>query len=168
MEGQWKDSLNLQSALDQGTMATSSRLFGSSMSNKLLENCLAKGIRMTSQRQVIIGVIGDSEDHPDVDELYRRAVAEDSTISIATVYRTVKLLEEAGIIERLEFGDGRARYEEAGQHHEHLVDVESGEVIEFYHAELEALKEQVAREMGYELVDHRLELFGRKLSNRER
>jgi len=133
------------------------------MSAKLLENCLAKGIRMTSQRHVIVGVIGDAEDHPDVDELYRRAVAEDSTISIATVYRTVKLLEEAGVIERLEFGDGRARYEEAGQHHEHLVDVESGEVIEFYHAELEALKEQIAREMGYELVDHRLELFGRKL-----
>ena len=118
---------------------------------------------MTSQRQVIIGVIGDSEDHPDVDQLYHRAVAEDSTISIATVYRTVKLLEDAGVIEKLEFGDGRARYEEAGQHHEHLVDVETGEVIEFYHAELEALKEQVAREMGYELVDHRLELFGRKL-----
>ena len=133
------------------------------MSNKLLENCLSKGIRMTNQRQVIVGVIGDAEDHPDVDELYRRAVAEDSTISIATVYRTVKLLEEAGVIERLEFGDGRARYEEAGQHHEHLVDVESGEVIEFYHAELEALKEQIAREMGSELVDHRLELFGRKL-----
>ena len=118
---------------------------------------------MTSQRQVIIGVIGDSEDHPDVDQLYHRAVAEDSTISIATVYRTVKLLEDAGVIEKLEFGDGRARYEEAGQHHEHLVDVETGEVIEFYHAELEALKEQVAREMGYELVDHRLELFGRKI-----
>ncbi|MGC6454326.1 MAG: Fur family transcriptional regulator [Candidatus Puniceispirillaceae bacterium] len=135
------------------------------MSNTILETCLAKGIRMTNQRQVIVTVIGEAEDHPDVDELYRRAVAEDSTISIATVYRTVKLLEEAGVIERLEFGDGRARYEEAGQHHEHLVDVESGEVIEFYHAELEALKEQVAREMGYELVDHRLELFGRKLSN---
>ena len=134
------------------------------MSNRLLEKCLSQGIRMTSQRHVIVGVIGDSEDHPDVDELYRRAVNEDSTISIATVYRTVKLLEEAGVIDRLEFGDGRARYEESGQHHEHLVDVETGEVIEFYHAELEALKEQIAQEMGYELVDHRLELFGRKLS----
>jgi len=134
------------------------------MSKRLLEKCLSQGIRMTSQRQVIVGVIGDAEDHPDVDELYRRAVGEDSTISIATVYRTVKLLEEAGVIDRLEFGDGRARYEESGQHHEHLVDVETGEVIEFYHAELEALKEQIAREMGYELVDHRLELFGRKLS----
>ena len=133
------------------------------MSKGLLEKCLGRGIRMTSQRQVIVGVIGDAEDHPDVDELYRRAVNEDSTISIATVYRTVNLLEEAGVIDRLEFGDGRARYEESGEHHEHLVDVETGEVIEFYHAELEALKEQIANEMGYELVDHRLELFGRKL-----
>ena len=118
---------------------------------------------MTSQRQIIVGVIESSEDHPDVDQLYHRAVEEDHTISIATIYRTVKLLEEAGVIDRLEFGDGRARYEESVQHHEHLVDVETGEVIEFYHPELEALKEQIAREMGYELVDHRLELFGRKL-----
>ena len=120
---------------------------------------------MTSQRQIIVGVIEESEDHPDVDQLYRRAVQEDETISIATVYRTVKLLEEAGVIDRIEFGDGRARYEESGEHHEHLVDVETGDVIEFYHTELEALKEQVAREMGYELVDHRLELFGRKLKS---
>jgi Fur family ferric uptake transcriptional regulator len=133
------------------------------MTNGLLKKCLSNGIRMTSQRQIIVGVIESSEDHPDVDQLYRRAVEEDHTISIATIYRTVKLLEEAGVIDRLEFGDGRARYEESGQHHEHLVDVETGEVIEFYHAELEALKEQIAREMGYELVDHRLELFGRKL-----
>lgn len=135
------------------------------MSTTLMEKCLAKGIRVTSQRQIIVGVIEESEDHPDVDQLYRRAVQEDDTISIATVYRTVKLLEEAGVIDRIEFGDGRARYEESGEHHEHLVDVETGDVIEFYHAELEALKEQVAREMGYELVDHRLELFGRKLKS---
>ena len=135
------------------------------MSNTLMEKCLAKGIRVTSQRQIIVGVIEESEDHPDVDQLYRRAVQEDDTISIATVYRTVKLLEEAGVIDRIEFGDGRARYEESGEHHEHLVDVETGDVIEFYHAELEALKKQVAREMGYELVDHRLELFGRKLKS---
>ena len=135
------------------------------MSNTLMEKCLAKGIRVTSQRQIIVGVIEESEDHPDVDQLYRRAVQEDDTISIATVYRTVKLLEEAGVIDRIEFGDGRARYEESGEHHEHLVDVETGDVIEFYHAELESLKEQVAREMGYELVDHRLELFGRKLKS---
>ena len=133
------------------------------MPTALLEKCHKKGIRMTSQRQVIVGVIGDSEDHPDVDELYRRAVDEDSTISIATVYRTVKLLEEAGVIERLEFGDGRARYEEAGEHHEHLVDVETGEIIEFQDEALEEMKRQVALKMGYELVDHRLELFGKKI-----
>ena len=117
---------------------------------------------MTSQRQTIIKVIEESEDHPDVDQLYRRSVEVDDTISIATVYRTVKLLEEAGVIERLEFGDGRARYEESGEHHEHLVDIETGEVIEFYNEELEEMKRAVAEQMGYELVDHRLELFGRK------
>ena len=132
------------------------------MSNTLLEKCLSQNIRMTSQRQVIVKVIEDSEDHPDVDLLYRRAVAVDDTISIATVYRTVKLLEEAGAIERLEFGDGRARYEESGEHHEHLVDIETGEVIEFYNEELEEMKRAIAEQMGYELVDHRLELFGRK------
>ena len=135
------------------------------MTSGLMDKCLQSGIRMTSQRQIIVGVIEGSEDHPDVDQLHRRAVAEDNTISIATVYRTVKLLEEAGVIDRLEFGDGRARYEESGQHHEHLVDVETGEVIEFYHAELEALKEQIAHDMGYELVDHSLELFGRKFKS---
>ena len=132
------------------------------MSETLLEKCLSQNIRMTSQRQIIIKVIEESEDHPDVDLMYRRSVEIDDTISIATVYRTVKLLEEAGVIERLEFGDGRARYEESGEHHEHLVDVESGEVIEFYHEALEEMKRKVAEEMGYELVDHRLELFGRK------
>ena len=118
---------------------------------------------MTAQRQIIIKVIEGSDDHPDVDQLYIRSVAQDDTISIATVYRTVKLLEEVGVIERIEFGDGRSRYEEAGEHHEHLIDIESGEVIEFYHAELEKLKAKIAEDMGYELVDHRLELFGRKL-----
>ena len=165
----------LQLPPDQGKMASvkhhrlvvTQQQHGSAMPTALMEKCHRKGIRMTSQRQVIVSVIGDSEDHPDVDELYRRSVHEDNTISIATVYRTVKLLEEAGVIERLEFGDGRARYEEAGEHHEHLVDVETGEVIEFYHAELEALKEQIAKEMGYELVDHRLELFGRKLPDNQ-
>ena len=110
------------------------------MTNALLKKCLNNGIRMTNQRQIIVGVIENSEDHPDVDQLYQRAVEEDNTISIATVYRTVKLLDEAGVIDRLEFGDGRARYEESGEHHEHLVDVETGEVIKFYHVELEALK----------------------------
>ena len=133
------------------------------MSESLLDRCLAKNIRMTSQRQVIIKVIEESDDHPDVDQLYLRSVQIDNTISIATVYRTVKLLEEAGLIERLEFGDGRSRYEEAGEHHEHLVDVETGEVFEFYNEELEALKEEIARKMGYDLIDHRLELYGKKI-----
>ena len=132
------------------------------MSDKLLSRCLAKNIRMTSQRQIIIQVIEESDDHPDVDQLYLRSVELDNTISIATVYRTVKLLEEAGLIERLEFGDGRSRYEEAGEHHEHLVDIETGEVHEFYNEELEMLKTEIAREMGYDLIDHRLELYGKK------
>ena len=132
------------------------------MSDSLLSRCLAKNIRMTSQRQIIIQVIEESDDHPDVDQLYLRSVEFDNTISIATVYRTVKLLEEAGLIERLEFGDGRSRYEEAGEHHEHLVDIETGEVHEFYNEELELLKTEIAREMGYDLIDHRLELYGKK------
>ena len=133
------------------------------MAETLRKKCLERNIRMTAQRETIIKVIEASDDHPDVDKIYLRAVAEDSTISIATVYRTVKLLEEAGVLEKLEFGDGRARYEEAREHHEHLVDVETGEVIEFYHAELENLKEEIARKMGYELIDHRLELYGKKI-----
>ena len=132
------------------------------MSDTLLSRCLAKNIRMTSQRQIIIQVIEESDDHPDVDQLYLRSVELDNTISIATVYRTVKLLEEAGLIERLEFGDGRSRYEEAGEHHEHLVDIETGEVHESYNEELETLKTEIAREMGYDLIDHRLELYGKK------
>jgi len=132
------------------------------MSDTLLSRCLAKNIRMTSQRQIIIQVIEESDDHPDVDQLYLRSVEFDNTISIATVYRTVKLLEEAGLIERLEFGDGRSRYEEAGEHHEHLVDIETGEVHEFYNEQLETLKTEIAREMGYDLIDHRLELYGKK------
>ena len=132
------------------------------MTDPLLSRCLAKNIRMTSQRQIIIQVIEESDDHPDVDQLYLRSVELDNTISIATVYRTVKLLEEAGLIERLEFGDGRSRYEEAREHHEHLVDIETGEVHEFYNEELETLKTEIAREMGYDLIDHRLELYGKK------
>ena len=135
------------------------------MSVSLLSRCLAKNIRMTSQRQIIIQVIEESDDHPDVDQLYLRSVELDNTISIATVYRTVKLLEEANLIERLEFGDGRSRYEEAGEHHEHLVDIETGEVHEFYNEELETLKSEIAREMGYDLIDHRLELYGKKRKN---
>ena len=135
------------------------------MTESLLSRCLAKNIRITSQRQIIIQVIEESDDHPDVDQLYLRSVELDNTISIATVYRSVKLLEEANLIDRLEFGDGRSRYEEAGEHHEHLVDIETGEVHEFYNEELETLKSEIASEMGYDLIDHRLELYGKKRKN---
>ena len=130
---------------------------------ELYDKCLKVGLRMTLPRKIILEVIEDSEDHPDVEEMYRRAVTRDKSISIATVYRTIKLFEEAGIIERLDIGDGRARYEEAGEHHEHLVDVETGEIIEFQDNELEEMKKAVALKMGYELVDHRLELFGKQI-----
>ena len=121
-------------------------------------------MRMTEQRRVIAQVIAESEDHPDVEELYRRASAVDNRISIATVYRTVKLFEDAGILERHEFRDGRARYEEASdRHHDHLIDLNSGDVIEFRNEDIERLQEAVARELGYRLVDHRLELYAVRL-----
>jgi len=116
---------------------------------------------MTGQRRVIAQVIQDAEDHPDVEELFARAAAIDDGISIATVYRTVKLFEEAGILDKLEFGDGRARYEDAERdHHDHLIDINSGEVIEFVDPDIEALQERIAAKLGYELRGHRLELFG--------
>jgi Fur family ferric uptake transcriptional regulator len=116
---------------------------------------------MTGQRRVIARVLQDSDDHPDVEELYARASARDAAISIATVYRTVKLFEEAGILERLEFGDGRARYEDADrEHHDHLIDMNTGEVIEFCDPEIEELQEKIARKLGYELRGHKLELYG--------
>ena len=130
---------------------------------KLLKKCQNRGLKLTSQREVVISILENSEDHPDVDELFKRATEIDKSVSIATVYRTVKLLEDANFIEKHEFGDGKARYEESGEHHEHLIDVETGEVIEFIDNELEELKEKIALKMGYELVDHRLELFGKKL-----
>ena len=130
---------------------------------KLLKKCQNRGLKLTSQREVVISILENSEDHPDVDELFRRATEIDKSVSIATVYRTVKLLEDANFIEKHEFGDGKARYEESGEHHEHLIDVETGEVIEFIDNELEELKEKIALKMGYELVNHRLELFGKKL-----
>ena len=130
---------------------------------KLLKKCQNRGLKLTSQREVVISILENSEDHPDVDELFRRATEIDKSVSIATVYRTVKLLEDANFIEKHEFGDGKARYEESGEHHEHLIDVETGEVIEFIDNELEELKEKIALKLGYELVDHRLELFGKKL-----
>lgn len=127
----------------------------------ILERCEAKGLRMTGQRRTIAGVLEGAEDHPDVEELYARASAQDPNISLATVYRTVKLFEEAGILDRLEFGDGRARYEDAERdHHDHLIDITSGEVIEFVDAEIEALQEKIASKLGYELRGHKLELYG--------
>ncbi len=132
--------------------------------NFIEQACAEKGMRMTEQRRVIARVIAESTDHPDVEELHRRATAIDSRISIATVYRTVKLFEDAGILQRHEFGDGRARYEPASEeHHDHLIDLNTGEVIEFTSEEIEELQRQIAEKLGYRLVDHRLELYGVKL-----
>lgn len=131
------------------------------MTDTIEDRCAAKGLRMTEQRRVIAQVLQRSDDHPDVEELYGRAVAVDPKISIATVYRTVKLFEEAGILDKLEFGDGRARYEDAERdHHDHLIDMNSGEVIEFLDPEIEALQERIAQKLGYRLKGHRLELYG--------
>ena len=126
--------------------------------------CAERGLRITDQRRVIARVLSESEDHPDVDRLHERAAAIDPGISIATVYRTVRLFEEAGILDRHDFGDGRSRYEAAPEaHHDHMIDVETGKVMEFVDPELEALQRQIAERLGYRLVDHRLELFGVRL-----
>jgi Fur family ferric uptake transcriptional regulator len=123
--------------------------------------CVERGLRMTGQRRVIARVLSDSQDHPDAEELHRRASAIDPHISIATVYRTVRLLEESGILERHDFRDGRSRYEEVpDEHHDHLIDVQSGRVIEFHDDQIEELQRLVAEKLGYKLVDHRLELYG--------
>ena len=129
--------------------------------------CMQKGVRMTEQRRVIAQVLDQAHDHPDVEELYRRAASIDENISLATVYRTLKLLEEFSIVERHEFRDGRSRYEPApDDHHDHLIDLKSGRVIEFTSEEIEVLQEEVARKLGYKLVDHRLELYGVPLDER--
>ena len=123
--------------------------------------CAERGLRITDQRRTIAKVLSESTDHPDVEKLYERASALDPHISIATVYRTVRLFEEAGILDRHDFGDGRARYEAAPEaHHDHLIDVETGKVIEFVDPELEVLQRQIAERLGYRLVDHRMELYG--------
>jgi Fur family ferric uptake transcriptional regulator len=123
--------------------------------------CAEKGLRITDQRRTIARVLSESEDHPDVEALHERAAAIDAGISIATVYRTVRLFEEAGILERHEFGDGRARYEAAAEgHHDHLIDVETGKVIEFIDADIEMLQRKIAEKLGFRLVDHRMELYG--------
>ncbi len=130
--------------------------------------CVDKGMRMTDQRRVVARVLSTSKDHPDVEELYRRAHLVDPHISIATVYRTVRLFEESGIIERHDFRDGRSRYEQApDEHHDHLIDMRTGKVIEFVDDEIEALQNAIARRLGFKLVDHRLELYGVPLADAE-
>lgn len=131
------------------------------MSDRIEKLCVEKNMRMTDQRRVIARVLSDAHDHPDVEELHRRAHAIDPHISIATVYRTVRLFEEAGIIARLDLRDGRARYEEQPEvHHDHLIDMKTGKIVEFVDPEIEALQEAIARKLGYRLVDHRMELYG--------
>jgi Fur family ferric uptake transcriptional regulator len=130
------------------------------LASRIEQLCEARGLKMTEQRRIIARVLSEASDHPDVDQVYRRATEADPRISIATVYRTVRLFEEASILEKHDFGDGRARYEEASEeHHDHLIDLKSGKVVEFHSEEIEALQELIARRLGYRLVDHRLELY---------
>ena len=134
------------------------------MSSDIESKCMQKGIRLTDQRRLVAKVMSDSRDHPDVDGLHKRVNKLDSKISIATVYRTVKLFEEAGIVEKHDFKGSKARYEQAkDEHHDHLIDVSSGEIIEFVNNDIEKLQKQVAEKLGYKLVDHRLELYGTKI-----
>ena len=133
--------------------------------NSIEEKCKAKGVRLTDQRKVIAKVMSESRDHPDVDELHKRVSEVDKKISIATVYRTVKLFEEAGIVAKHDFKGGKARYEELNEgHHDHLIDIKTGEIIEFVDDEIEKLQQKVAEKYGYKLVDHKLELYGIKKS----
>jgi Fur family ferric uptake transcriptional regulator len=135
------------------------------MTSRLEKLCIERGLKMTDQRRVISRVLSDAADHPDVEEIYRRSAAIDPKISIATVYRTMRLLEDANVIERLDFRDGRARYEEnREEHHHHLIDVKSGDVIEFKSDDLERIKAKIAEELGYEIIGDRLELYGIKRS----
>jgi Fur family transcriptional regulator, ferric uptake regulator len=137
-------------------------------SSRIEERCSEYGLRMTGQRRTIARVLSAATDHPDVEEVHRRAHQIDAGISLSTVYRTLKLFAEKGILERHDFGHGRGRYEEASrQHHDHLVDVESGRVIEFSNEEIEALQERIARELGFKLVGHRLELYGVPVSKKK-
>jgi len=139
------------------------------MASRIEKLCIEKNLKMTEQRRIIAQTISDSKDHPDVEQLYQRVSAVDPKISIATVYRTVRLFEEANILERHEFGDGRARYEEISEgHHDHLINLQTGEIIEFQNEHIERLQREVARELGYDLVDHRLELYGVPLAGRKK
>lgn len=136
------------------------------MTSRIEQRCIDKGMKMTGQRRVIARVLSEAQDHPDVEEVYRRATAIDPRISIATVYRTVRLFEENDILERHDFRDGRARYEEVSDdHHDHLIDLETGRVIEFRNTDIERLQEEIARTLGYELKGHRLELYGLALKD---
>ncbi|MFP6740284.1 MAG: Fur family transcriptional regulator [Alphaproteobacteria bacterium] len=136
------------------------------MMSRIEQACIDKGLKMTGQRRLIARVLSDANDHPDVEEMYRRAVKLDPKISLATVYRTVRLLEDAEILERHDFRDGRARYEEQSRnHHDHLIDVDNGTVVEFHDDEIEALQRQIAKKLGYRLIDHRLALYGVRLDN---
>jgi Fur family transcriptional regulator, ferric uptake regulator len=129
--------------------------------DRIEKQCIEKGMRMTDQRRIVARVLSQATDHPDVEELYRRAAALDPHISLATVYRTVRLFEEAGVVERHDFGDGRSRYEQAGDdHHDHLINIKTGQVIEFFDQEIETLKEALAQKLGFKLVGHKLELYG--------
>ena len=134
------------------------------MSESIEQKCLSKGVKLTEQRKIIAKIMSDSQDHPDVDELYNRASKIDSKISIATVYRTVKLFEEAGIVSKHDFKGNKSRYEQAPEeHHDHLIDINTGEITEFVNEDIEKLQKQVAEKLGYKLVDHRLELYGSKI-----
>ena len=135
--------------------------------NTIEKKCEIKGVRLTDQRKIIAEIMSDSNDHPDVDELHRRVNKIDKKISIATVYRTVKLFEESGIVEKHDFKGGKARYEESPEeHHDHLIDINSGEIIEFVDGEIEILQNKVAKKLGYKLVDHKLELYGVKIKKK--
>ena len=136
------------------------------LQSRLEELCIERGMKMTEQRRVIARVLSDATDHPDVEELFRRSASVDDNISIATVYRTVRLFEEAGLLDRHDFGDGRARYEESSDdHHDHLIDIHTGRVIEFHDEEVEELQRKIAEKHGFKLVDHRMELYGVSLKN---
>ena len=138
------------------------------MSNKIEEKCIKNGVRLTDQRKLVARIMSESDDHPDVDELHKRVSKVDSKISIATVYRTVKLFEESGIVAKHDFKGNKARYEQAPQeHHDHLIDINTGEIVEFVNEDIEKLQKQVAEKLGYKLADHRLELYGSKIKNKK-
>jgi len=138
------------------------------MSNEIENKCIKNGVRLTEQRKLVAKIMSESEDHPDVDELHKRISKVDSKISIATVYRTVKLFEESGIVAKHDFKGNKSRYEKAPEeHHDHLIDINTGEIIEFVNEDIEKLQKEVAEKLGYKLVDHRLELYGLKIKNKK-